>query len=129
MSNSTEALHGLLSAAAVRERAHEMLDIALAGGVDGWTVDLDRLDDAAARTATVTREAYPDLAIPFHARWRHFVAGEPALPSGAGSDPAPRARAGAGNAGSSAAHRRWCSWPRPRPGSRCARSARGCQRE
>ncbi|HWH22880.1 MAG TPA: DUF1688 family protein, partial [Allosphingosinicella sp.] len=32
----------------------------------------------------------PDLAIPFHARWRHFVAGEPKLPEG---DPAAHARA------------------------------------
>ena len=38
----------------------------------------------------MTREAYPDLAIPFHARWRHFVAGEPRSPTG---DPAERARA------------------------------------
>jgi hypothetical protein len=91
MHGSNEALRGLLEAAAVRERAHEMLDIAIHGGIDGWTVDLDRLDDAAERTAAVTRESYPDLQIPFHARWRHFVAGEPALPDGA--DPASRARA------------------------------------
>jgi hypothetical protein len=82
-------LQSLLSAAAVRERAHEMLDIALDGGVEGWTVDLARLDDAAELTARVTREAYPDLDIPFHARWRHFVAGEPRLPD----EPAERARA------------------------------------
>ncbi|MEA3003229.1 MAG: hypothetical protein QOH81_2017 [Sphingomonadales bacterium] len=87
---STDALHHLLNAAAVRERAHEMLDIALAGGVEGWAVDLGRLDAAAALTAAVTREAYPDLVIPFHARWRHFVAGAPKLPWG---DPAARARA------------------------------------
>jgi len=74
-------LRALLNAGAVRERAHEMLDIALEGGVEGWTVDLSRLGDAAALTAQVTRERYPDLAIPFHARWRHFVAGEPALPA------------------------------------------------
>jgi hypothetical protein len=85
-----EAIRGLLSAAAVRERAHEMLEIALEGGVEGWWVDLDRLDEAAELVAAVTRERYPDLAIPFHARWRHFVAGEPALPDG---DPAERARA------------------------------------
>jgi hypothetical protein len=84
------ALLALLSAAAVRERAHEMLEIALDGGVQGWRVDLDRLDDAAELTAKVTRDAYPDLAIPFHARWRHFVAGPPRLPDG---DPAVRARA------------------------------------
>jgi hypothetical protein len=84
------AITGLLSAAAVRERAHEMLGLALSGEVEGWSVDLDRLDDAADRTAAVTRERYPDLAIPFHARWRHFVAGEPRLPK---SDAAERARA------------------------------------
>jgi hypothetical protein len=84
------AITALLSAAAVRERGHEMLEIALEGGVEGWAVDLDRLDDAAELTARVTREAYPGLAIPFHARWRHFVAGEPRLP---GPDPAARARA------------------------------------
>jgi hypothetical protein len=88
--DSTEPLHRLLNAAAVRERAHEMLDIAIDGGIEGWTVDLDRLGDAAERTAAVTRERYPGLAIPFHARWRHFVAGEPRL---ADSGPAGRARA------------------------------------
>ena len=72
----------LLDAAAVRERAHEMLDLALAGKVDGWTVDIDRLAAAADLTVKVTREHYPDLDIPFHARWRHFVAGAPDLPSG-----------------------------------------------
>ncbi|HEU0134402.1 MAG TPA: DUF1688 family protein, partial [Allosphingosinicella sp.] len=84
------ALLALLGAAAVRERAHEMLDLALQGAVEGWTVDLGRLDDAAEWTARVTRENYPDLAIPYHARWRHFVAGEPRLPD---SDPEARARA------------------------------------
>jgi hypothetical protein len=93
MASSSEALHGLLSAAAVRERANEMLDIAIGGGVEGWKVDLSRLDEAAERTAAVTRETYPDLAIPFHARWRHFIAGDPVLPSTQGIDPAPRARA------------------------------------
>ena len=87
---TAEAIRGLLRAAAVRERAHEMLALALEGRVDGWAVDLDRLDDAAELTATVTREAYPDLDIPFHARWRHFVAGAPRLPD---SGPAERARA------------------------------------
>ena len=86
-----DLLHGLLSAAAVRERAQEMLGLALDGEVEGWEVDLDRLDDAADLTARVTRENYPDLIIPFHARWRHFVAREPALPDEA--DHAARARA------------------------------------
>jgi hypothetical protein len=68
-----------------------MLELALEGRVEGWRVDLDRLDDAAALTARVTRENYPDLAIPLHARARHFVAGAPMLP--AASDKQRRARA------------------------------------
>jgi hypothetical protein len=86
----SHSIQSLLTAAAVRERAHEMLDLALAGKIDGWRVDLDRLADAADLTAAVTRENYPDLAIPFHARARHFVAGPPRLPEG---DPAERGRA------------------------------------
>jgi hypothetical protein len=64
---------GLLTAQAVRDRAHEMLAAALAGEVPEWRVDLARLEAAADLTAQVTREAYPDLDVPFHARWRHFA--------------------------------------------------------
>lgn len=70
-----------------------MLDLAIIGKVDGWRVDLDRLDDAAELTAAVTRAAYPDLDVPFHSRWRHFVAGAPELPQ---AGPAERARAAFG---------------------------------
>jgi hypothetical protein len=90
VSKPLNPIRALLSPAAVRERAHQMLDLALAGKVEGWRVDLSRLADAADRTAAVTRELYPDLAVPFHARWRHFVAGAPKLPEG---DPAERGRA------------------------------------
>ena len=91
MTEPADAVRGLLSAAAVRERAHEMLGLALEGEIEGWQVDLDRLDAAAELTAEVTREHYPDLVIPLHARARHFVAGPPAIPAGEG--PAERARA------------------------------------
>jgi hypothetical protein len=86
---SDDPLCRLLSAAAVRERAHEMLALAREGAVEGWRVNIDRLEEAADLTARVTRENYPDLRVPFHARWRHFVAGAPALPG----DGAERARA------------------------------------
>lgn len=69
------AARTLLSAAAVRERAHELLEIAIAGGLADWRVDLDRMAAAADLTAAVVRDNYPKLAVPFHARWRHFVAG------------------------------------------------------
>lgn len=89
MDEPAEAVRRLLNAAAVRERAQEMLEAALEGGVDGWIVDLSRLADAADLTAQVTRERFPQLDIPFHARWRHF-AGQPRLPEG---DTAEKARA------------------------------------
>ena len=69
----SEAAQTLLSAAAVRTRAHEMLAAALDGEVVEWRVDLSRLEAAADLTAQVVREAYPDLNVPFHARWRHFA--------------------------------------------------------
>lgn len=50
-----------------------MLAAALAGQVAEWRVDLARLEPAADLTAQVVHEAYPDLAVPFHARWRHFA--------------------------------------------------------
>ena len=68
-----QAARSLLSAAAVRERAHELLTAALAGELAEWRVDLGKLAAAADLTAEVVREAYPDLRVPFHARWRHFV--------------------------------------------------------
>lgn len=75
MSGHEAAARSLLTAAAVRERAHELLEIALAGGLADWRVDLDRMADAADLTAAVVRDNYPDLNVPFHARWRHFMAG------------------------------------------------------
>lgn len=71
-SEATQA-KGLLTPAAVRERAHEMLEIGVAGGLDHWQVDLDRLPETARYVAAVIRDQYPTLAVPFHARWRHFA--------------------------------------------------------
>src|SRR6478736_3984968 len=50
-----------------------MLAAGLAGELAEWRVDLGRMDAAADLTAQVVREAYPDLKVPFHARWRHFA--------------------------------------------------------
>lgn len=91
MKRSSEPLQRLLSSAAVRERANEMLELAIDGHVEGWAVDLSKLPAAAQLTASVTRERYPNLKIPFHARWRHFVADEPKLPQEE-SNPAIRGR-------------------------------------
>ena len=65
----------LLSAAAVRERAHGLLRHGLEGRLSHFAVDLDRLDACADEVVATTRANYPDLDIPFHSRWRHFAAG------------------------------------------------------
>ncbi len=69
------AARSLLSAKAVRERAHEMLRIGLEDGLAEWRVDLSRLPATADLVAEVIRANYPGLKVPFHARWRHFVVG------------------------------------------------------
>lgn len=67
----------LLSADAVRERAHALLAEAERGALAHFDLRPDRLGAAADLVAQVTREAYPDLDVPYHSRWRHFVvAGE-----------------------------------------------------
>jgi hypothetical protein len=70
-----DAARSLLSAGAVRERAHEMLAAGLRGELTHFTVDLESLSTAAAVVSELIRVNYPDLKVPFHARWRHFVIG------------------------------------------------------
>ena len=70
----TAPARALLSAAAVRAKAHEALALALDDGLPEWRVDLDRLPHTADAVARVIREQYPTLKVPFHARWRHFHA-------------------------------------------------------
>jgi hypothetical protein len=65
----------LLRADAVRKSAQRMLMLALEGKLEDWTVDLDRLAPAADFVAEVVRERYPQLYVPVHSRWRHFVLG------------------------------------------------------
>lgn len=72
MDPQTAAL-SLLSAKAVRERAHEMLRLGQEGRLAEWRVDMDRLPATADFVAEVIRDQYPSLAIPFHARRRHFA--------------------------------------------------------
>ena len=70
-----DAARSLLSAQAVRERAHEMLAAGLRGELAHFTVDLESLGTAAHVVSELTRVSYPDGNVPFHARWRHFVLG------------------------------------------------------
>ncbi|MFN3351216.1 URC4/urg3 family protein [Pseudorhodoplanes sp.] len=71
----TAAVDSLLSAKAVRERAHEMLTAAERGELANFTLDLKKLPATATFVAQVIRENYPVLQVPLHARWRHFRLG------------------------------------------------------
>jgi Protein of unknown function (DUF1688) len=64
----------LLNAKAVRERAHRMFAIGLEGRLPNFRIDLDRMDHTVDLVLETTRNAYPSFDVPFHSRWRHFVA-------------------------------------------------------
>ena len=70
----TAAALSLLSAEAVRQRAHRLLAIGLEDGLPHFSIDLARLEAAADLVVETTRQAYPSLNVPFHSRWRHFTA-------------------------------------------------------
>jgi hypothetical protein len=65
----------LLSADAVRDRAREMLTLGRADALPHFRVDEVKLAATADYVAAVIRTSYPDLRVPLHARWRHFVLG------------------------------------------------------
>jgi hypothetical protein len=75
LDNSAAAIAWLRSPQAVRERCAGILAAAERGELDNFAVDRARLEPAADYVAETARQRYPDLDIPFHARWRHFTAG------------------------------------------------------
>ncbi len=65
----------LNTAAAVRQRCGMVRRWVADGRSRYFTLDESRLEAVAAYVASVTRQAHPDLKIPYHSRWRHFSAG------------------------------------------------------
>jgi hypothetical protein len=74
LSTSEEAAE-LLTAAAVRERCAVVSAAAERGETAYFRLVPARLDEAARRVLDITRRRYPDLAVPYHSRWRHFSVG------------------------------------------------------
>lgn len=68
----SDILAGLLTAEAARTRSHEVLRAVEAGDGQAFRLDRSRIADVAAYVAATTRDAYPELNIPPHSRWRHF---------------------------------------------------------
>ena len=67
-------LQWLRSPRTIREQSQRIYDAALRGQTH-FSVNLEKLPEVASLVLDVTRSNYPDLNIPFHARWRHFQAG------------------------------------------------------
>ncbi len=65
----------LRTTSAVRSRSAQLLERARAGASRWFTVHDNGLHDTADAVAAIARARYPDLAIPYHSRWRHFEAG------------------------------------------------------
>lgn len=65
----------LQTTAAIRERCQNVLAAARAGRSQWFTVNDAALANAAVEVASVTRQRYPTLNIPYHSRWRHFEPG------------------------------------------------------
>ena len=71
----------LLTPAAVRARASEVLSAARSGQLEHFRLNEAALPSVVERVLAVTRELYPDVRqIPYHGRYRHFdVGGVPRL--------------------------------------------------
>jgi len=69
------AVATLRSPDTIRARCRNVLDAGLRGELAWFSVDQDRLRDAARLTAELTRMRYPDLKVPPHSRFGHFDAG------------------------------------------------------
>ncbi|MBY0613497.1 MAG: URC4/urg3 family protein [Beijerinckiaceae bacterium] len=75
LGNPDAAARWLLTTEAIRARSGAILDLGLRNELAHFRIQMERLSDAAAYVAGVMRENYPDLVIPYHARWRHFTVG------------------------------------------------------
>jgi Protein of unknown function (DUF1688) len=65
----------LLTAPAVRERAHDLLALGEADRLLHWRVEPGKMPAVADYVIETMKENYANLDIPLHARWRHFMAG------------------------------------------------------
>lgn len=71
----SEAVALLRQPATIRARCHDLLRLAEADALGHFRLQAERLPAVADYVTETIRAAYPDLRIPYHARWRHFAAG------------------------------------------------------
>lgn len=72
-----QTIQYLRSPLAIRERCGHVFNLALDDNLEHFRCHLDELDGVADYVIAVMKETYPNTAIPFHSRWRHFEGGTP----------------------------------------------------
>ncbi len=73
LEDPSAAVTYLLSPEAVRSQCGSVFELAEQGKLEHFDLDLGALERAADHVTEVIKDNYPDLQVPFHARWRHFV--------------------------------------------------------
>jgi hypothetical protein len=71
----SEAVRRLRAPATIRQRCAAITEMVARGDSEHFALDRSRLAAVAQRVASLTRERFPTLDVPFHSRWRHFEAG------------------------------------------------------
>jgi hypothetical protein len=66
------AVADLRDVATVRRRCAEVLAFVRGGESKHFALDETRATDVVDRIAGITAARFPDLAVPYHSRWRHF---------------------------------------------------------
>jgi hypothetical protein len=94
LDSAASAIAWLRTPDAIRARSGLVLAAVERDELAHFAFDEARLDPTADYVVTTIRANYPDLAIPYHSRWRHFAAGgqDRAAALGAGLAPAELAR-------------------------------------
>lgn len=72
---AAEAVALLRRPETIRTRCHALLALAEAGRLPHFTLQPERMATVVGEVVDTIRARHPDLAIPYHARWRHFAAG------------------------------------------------------
>ncbi|KAA2211386.1 URC4/urg3 family protein [Teichococcus oryzae] len=72
---TSEAVALLRRPGTIRSRCHGLLRLAEADRLPFFRFDPGRMPAAADYVTDTIRRNYPDLRIPYHARWRHFAVG------------------------------------------------------
>ena len=71
--SQAETVAWLMTPEAIRRRCFMIYETGLRGQLNHFEIDMRRLDAVTEYIQETITRNYPDMNIPYHARWRHFV--------------------------------------------------------